>query len=348
VRFAADARIRLLIGGRDAGKAQSAARQLQLPTESGIRIDAGESAFADRLRELGVDTLIHTAGPFQCQDYRVARAAIDAGSNYIDLADGRAFVSGIEQLSQAAEARGVSVISGASSVPGLSAAVVDRYAPAFTRLDAIRTGISSGARAPGLATVRGVFSYCGKPIRRLENGRWADTYGWRDLQRYRFPEPVGTRWLCSCDIPDLDLFPRRYPTVRTVTFHAGFASSIGHLTVWALAGLVKAGWLGDMSAFAAPLSRLSRWIEPLVSDKGAMFVEMSGLDAASRPLVKRWHLLASQNHGPYVPCGAAIALARKFAGGQALPKGAMPCAGLLTVEEYLAPLSDLDIREIAS
>jgi saccharopine dehydrogenase-like NADP-dependent oxidoreductase len=261
VRFAADARIRLLIGGRDAGKAQSAARQLQLPTESGIRIDAGESAFADRLRELGVDTLIHTAGPFQCQDYRVARAAIDAGSNYIDLADGRAFVSGIEQLSQAAEARGVSVISGASSVPGLSAAVVDRYAPAFTRLDAIRTGISSGARAPGLATVRGVFSYCGKPIRRLENGRWADTYGWRDLQRYRFPEPVGTRWLCSCDIPDLDLFPRRYPTVRTVTFHAGFASSIGHLTVWALAGLVKAGWLGDMSAFAAPLSRLSRWIE---------------------------------------------------------------------------------------
>jgi saccharopine dehydrogenase-like NADP-dependent oxidoreductase len=36
-----------------------------------------------------VDSVIHTAGPFQGQDYAVARSAIAAGANYIDLADGR-------------------------------------------------------------------------------------------------------------------------------------------------------------------------------------------------------------------------------------------------------------------
>jgi len=72
----------------------------------------------------------------------------------------------------------VSVISGASSVPALSSAVVDRYAARFGRLTVIRIGIASGARAPGLAAVRGVFSYVGKPFTRFENGAWVTTHGW--------------------------------------------------------------------------------------------------------------------------------------------------------------------------
>src|SRR5256885_7469806 len=35
--------------------------------------------------------------------------------------------------------------------------------------------------------------------------------------------PICKRWLGSCDVPDLELFPQRYPTVRTVSFQAGFA-----------------------------------------------------------------------------------------------------------------------------
>jgi hypothetical protein len=79
----------------------------------------------------------------------VAHAAIEVRCHYIDLADGRQFVAGISSLNAQALAAGVSVISGASSVPALSSAVVDRYLPRFARLDAIRMGISSGARAPG-------------------------------------------------------------------------------------------------------------------------------------------------------------------------------------------------------
>jgi hypothetical protein len=77
-----------------------------------------------------------------------------------------------------------------------------------------------------------------------------------------------------------------------------------------------------------------------------MFVCLEGEGQGSNRLYVSWNLLARQNHGPYIPCGAAIALARKFAAGSALPKGAMPCMGLLTVKEFLSPLRNLDIREV--
>ena len=344
--LASDLSIRLLIAGRDTAKGAALAARLKLPASHALALDAHDPNLAHRLKEAGVDTLIHTAGPFQAQKYTVATAAINAGCNYVDLADGREFVAGIDSLDAAARARGVTVVSGASSVPALSSAVVDRYLPQFKRLDSIEFGISSGARAPGLATVRGVFSYGGKPFKEWRRGAWRTTYGWLDLRKHLFPPPVGARWVSSCDIPDLTLFPRRYPTAHTVSFHAGFASALGHLVVCGLAGLVRARLLPSVTPFAAPLSRISHWIEPLLSDQGGMFVCLDGEGRESNRLYVSWNLLARQNHGPYIPCGAAIALARKFAAGTTLPKGAMPCMGLLTVKEFLAPLRNLDIREI--
>jgi saccharopine dehydrogenase-like NADP-dependent oxidoreductase len=339
--------IRLLIAGRDHSQAKSLARALKLSDDQAIQVDATSRDLSSTLRSLGVNTLIHTAGPFQGQDYKVACDAIDAEANYIDLADGRSFVAGIGALNHKARNQGVVVVSGASSVPALSSAVVDEYVSAFQRIESIRLGIGSGARAPGLATVRGVFGYCGKPIRRLENGAWVDTYGWLDLRRYEFPQPVGRRWLGSCDVPDLELFPKRYGSVRTVTFHAGFASDVGHLVVWAIAGLVKAGLIRSMVPLVRPLNQLSRMLECFVSDKGAMFVEVEGVGEDGHAAKRRWCIIASRNHGPYIPCGAAIALAGKLAGGTRFREGAQPCVGLLTVEEYLAPLRTLDIRVVA-
>jgi saccharopine dehydrogenase-like NADP-dependent oxidoreductase len=341
-----DPAIRLLIGGRSSTKAIATARSLRLPAESGIELDAHRADLPNRLIELDVNTVIHTAGPFQDQDYSVARAAIEAGCHYVDLADGRQFVAGIGRLNDLAAARGVTVISGASSVPALSSAVVERYLPQFMNLTSIQLGISSGARAPGLATVKGIFGYCGKPFQRYEDSTWKSAYGWLGLLRYRFPSPLGSRWLSSCDIPDLELFPRRYPTTKTVTFHAGFASDLGHLVVWSISQLVRRGLLKSASGLAAPLNHLSRWIEPLVSDKGGMFVKLEGVGLDGTPKSLSWHLIAMQNHGPNIPCGASIALTQKLARGEPLPRGAMPCIGLLTVDEYLAPLMGLNIREI--
>jgi saccharopine dehydrogenase-like NADP-dependent oxidoreductase len=340
------ATIHLLVGGRDPEKARKFADTLGLKAEQAVGIDAQAANLAQRLAELKVNTVIHTAGPFQGQDYAVARAAIEAGANYIDLADGRDFVEGIARLDARARERGVFVTSGASSLPALSSAVVDRYLGRFKHLQKIRHGIGSGARAPGLATMRGVFGYCGKPFPRLSEGVWKATYGWLDLQRYRFPAPVGVRLLGSCDVPDLALFPARYRDVHTVSFHAGFASAPGHLVVWAASQLVRLGALASIAPLVRPLNLLSRWLEPFVSDKGGMFVSLEGIGADGSPLKLDWHLVANNNHGPHIPCGASIALAQKLAKGERLPHGAMPCMGVLSVEDYLVALRDFDVQEV--
>ena len=99
--------------------------------------------------------------------------------------------------------------------------------------------------------------------------------------------------------------------------------------------------------FARPLYTLGRWLKPLFSDRGAMFVKIEGLHHANgAPHALTWNIVARENHGPQIPCAASIALANKLASGEKLPAGSMPCMGLLTVDELMAPLKGLSIREL--
>jgi hypothetical protein len=77
-----------------------------------------------------------------------------------------------------------------------------------------------------------------------------------------------------------------------------------------------------------------------------MFVTLEGIGRKGQPRRITWNLIAQKNHGPFIPCGASIALANKLAEGTRLPIGAMPCMGLLTVTEYLDALKGLDVQEV--
>lgn len=336
--------IKLLVGGRDLAKSSQFAQEVAAGS-AGIRIDHTSPDFPDVLARHGVNTVVHTAGPFQGQEYNVARACLRAGCHYIDLADARDFVAGITSLDSEARAKNLLVVSGASSVPGLSSAVVNHFLPEFGRLQTIRHGISTGAKTPGIATMRAVLSYCGRPFRRLENGKWVVAYGWQDLHRRRFPEPVGARWFGSCDVPDLELFPKYYPAVSTVTFHAGLGITASHFATWLLSWFVRGGIIRNLVALAPALHAASRKAEPLGTVYSGMRVELTGMDPAGKPMKRLWFLIAGSNHGPQIPCGASIVLATKLATGQLALRGATPCVGLVSLEEYMTALAGLDIHQ---
>lgn len=106
----------IIVSGRDPKKATKLASEL---SAEGIAFDVNKD-LAKQLKTLKPKVVINPCGPFQNADYSVAKACIEHGVNYIDLADARDFVVGITELDIAAKKANVLVVSGASSVPGLS------------------------------------------------------------------------------------------------------------------------------------------------------------------------------------------------------------------------------------
>jgi hypothetical protein len=333
---------RIIVAGRDAQQARAVTDEVGGPAEPAV-LDSRAPNLAAELQRLGASVVVHAAGPFQGQDYAVAQACIEAHSHYVDLADARAYVCGIGGLDESARRKDVLVVSGASSVPALSSAVVDMLRAQFSTIESIEHGITSGAKPPGLAAMEGVLGYAGKPIAQWRDGTWRTAYGWQDLTRHSYPPPVGARWLADCDVPDLQLFPQRYAPVRSVVFRAGVAMAAGMFITTAASWLVRAGLLKSLGPFVPTLRSAALAIEGIGSKCSAMHVTVNGRDVHSQPSSRTWWLLASNNHGPHVPCLPAIALARKLLRGEVDTRGAMPCMGLLTVDEILAVGRGLDL-----
>lgn len=342
-RLSSDPRFELILVGRHRAVLDRLAGTLGAANVSAAMLDVEAEDMARALAGLQPRLVIHAAGPFQGRNYRVAEACIDCGSDYIDLADGREFVSGIRRLHDRALRAGRLVVSGASSVPALSSAVVDALLPQFGALDSIEHAISPGNRTPrGNATVASILGYCGRPVHVWRDGEWRFAYGWMDGKRQSFP--FGVRRVGVCEVPDLELFPERYPGVRTVIFRAGLELALLNRGTWCAAALVRMGLIRNLASHAPTLRRFSERLLRFGSDVGGMVVEMHGEDLEGAPLHLRWYLTADVGHGPEVPVTPAVALARELADGRLTSKGAQPCMGMLSLKQIEAEFSGYALR----
>jgi len=340
----------LIVTSRSAQRAKHLAAELQAQTAavSGAAIDQDSPDLADQLRALNPNVVIHTAGPYQGQDYRVAQGCIDAGCHYVDLADGRKFVAGFDSLDAAAKDAGVVLISGASTLPGVSSAVVEGYRDRFQRIDGIEISIAPAHQTPrGIGTVRAVLSYCGTPFKSWRDGQWQTVFGWQDLRWQRYPS-LGRRLSGACDVPDLALFPEYVPGVRTVSFHAALEAPWEQLSLWMMAWLTRIGLVRDWTRFASAFSGMSERLVRLGTQRGGMRITLRGAGADGVQRVIDWDLLTEQNHGPEVPCTPAIVIMRKLLDGELTAPGAYPCLGLFTVAELMAELAEFDVGVEAS
>jgi saccharopine dehydrogenase-like NADP-dependent oxidoreductase len=297
-------------------------------------LDIDHGGFAEQLKALAPDLVIHCAGPFQNQDYRVALAALACRAHYIDIADGRDFVAGfVAAVQPAAETAGRSAITGASTLPALSCAVVDSIRKSQRSLSSIDIIIAPGHQAPrGVATMAAVLGYAGKPFSWRQDGAWRIAHGWQELRAETFS--FGRRLSAACDVPDLVLLPDRYPEVLTVTFRAALEVSVQHLALWILAAMRRIGLPIPIASWAAALNRVADWLGRFGSGTGGMKVRIAGIDSFGRRDRKEWELVAKDNHGPEIPCMAAILLAIKIGRGGDFGAGAKVCMGLIALSEF--------------
>ncbi|MCZ6561275.1 MAG: saccharopine dehydrogenase NADP-binding domain-containing protein [Gammaproteobacteria bacterium] len=342
-----DIDIDLVITSRSQANAESLADKLRCKnpeaTISGIAMDQNSLDFVADLKKLAPFALIHTAGPYQGQDYRVANACIEVGSHYIDLADSREFVADFSSLDDPARRADVLLVSGASTLPALSSAVVDVLKPKFSRVSAIEISIAPGHQTPrGRSTAAAILSYCGKPFKTLRDGEWRTVYGWQDMRIQKYPA-LGSRISGACDVPDLSLLPEYIPGVKTVSFHAALEAPWEQLALWFMAWMSRVRIVNDWSKYAPFFAALSERLISFGSDRGGMHVRVSGDSKDGRAASHNWYLTAEHNHGPEIPCTPAIVLLKKLLRNEIPQRGATPCLGLLSLAEILNELSDFAI-----
>lgn len=330
--------IELLVAGRNLARAQTLVETLVQTHESKARaleVDVRAPDLDQIFQQYGVDLVIHAAGPFQDQSYDVATAAAIAGAHYIDLADGRRFVCDFPgAVHTTFLAAGRTGICGASTVPSISAAVVDHLSQGWSSIDTIEACIAPAQSAPrGEATLAGVMSYCGKDVSVWRDGCWQDKRGWGDLTRVKFPR-MKKRLGALCDIPDLEIFPNRYNVKKSVNFLAALEVSLAQRAFAALSALRSVGLIPPPARWAGAINRYGSVFDRLGSDVGGMSVRVTGLDADGAFIDREWNITAPNNHGPEIPCMPAILTAWRLADGDEMQEGGFTAAGLFALADF--------------
>lgn len=342
--LALESTIELIVAGPDLRRATEFAAQLP-GRASAVALHSAAPDFAERLDETGAALMIHTAGPFQGQCYDVAEVCAKVGMHYVDLADGRGFVEDFAPaLDSAFKAAGRTAITGASTLPAVSSTVVDALQARFSRLQDIDICIAPAQRAPrGVATLAAILSYCGEPFKAWHDNQWQTVSGWAKPRQVAFAH-MPSRLAAVCDVPDLALFPQRYPTARSVMFRGALEVPFTQRTLAVLAALRQRGLIPRVSTFTTLMHRVGSLFDRLGTGLGGMFVRVSGLSTEGRPLTLEWHLSVDDSHGPEICCMPAILLARRLARGESFAPGALSCMGLLTLDEFQVEFDRWGVR----
>lgn len=341
----AKANISIIIVGRDHDKALDCANNIKkIVSNAKISIDTSDinTHFVDALKKHQPTVVINTVGPFQGASYDIVKTCIQHHVHYLDLADARDFVVGISQLDKLAKQNKVLVVSGASSVPGLSSAVVSHFKNKFSHITHMRYGISTAQKtANGLATASSILSYLGKPMKPFPGAKQT-VYGWQNLYCQTFPL-LGKRWMASCDVPDLDLLPKHF-NIQAIEFSAGVESTAMHFCMWLTSWCIRLGLPIDLSRHAKSIQKICRIFNIGCKNKSGMHIILDGIDHNNKSKRIKWFIIAEYGEGLEIPTIPAIVIAKKIINGKIDTIGAMPCVDIITLEEYLDELKDFSIQ----
>ena len=332
------ANLDLLICGRDLGRAtRFCAAYCGAARVHPHALDRRDIAAA--LDSLRPDLVVDASGPFQdygTDGYRVVEACIATGVDYLDFADGADFVCGVDRFDAQAQAAGIVILSGVSSFPALTGAVLREIAKTMD-IRSVEGGIAPSPFAGiGLNVMRAVVGYAGAPVKLRRGGKDAHGIGLAESLRYTVAVPgrlpLRNIHFSLVDVPDLQLIPRAYPALDDIWMGAGPVPETLHRILNLLAKARARFRLPSME----PLSRLFYAVLNRMrfgEHRGGMFLRVRGI-AGGEAAERSWHLLAEGDDGPYIPSMAVEAIVRKLCAGDRPAAGARSSVDALTLADY--------------
>lgn len=244
-----DPRLRIIVAGRSLEKAAAVANMESNATLIPAKFDRLRS-IDEQFKHFDLDIIVDASGPFQryADPHALPRAALHRGVHYIDLADSTNFVTGISALDKEAKEKNVFVLSGLSTYPSVSGAVLDEMEKEFDEIHSVESGVAPSPHIAmgnsisylpsslfrtisfsmnfrqhlnslcnfdslvvGESVIEAITSYAGNPV-----GDFTGILSSR-FHSIRAPGsiPLGPMRYALVDVPDRVLLPRRYPALKT-------------------------------------------------------------------------------------------------------------------------------------
>ena len=182
-----------------------------------IKMDVNDhDAMVNRFKE--IDVVINCAGPFYKTAVPVAKAAVEAKKNYIDICDDYEgteilFNSDIDKMAKEA---GITVLTGMGSDPGTNNILVKWYADRLDQVDDIYLyWVVSIAELAGAAWDHSLHMTLGK-IPQYIDGELVYVEGWTEEVAEQFLEPLGTCHVRYVGHPQPLTLPRYLKGVKNV------------------------------------------------------------------------------------------------------------------------------------
>jgi NAD(P)-dependent dehydrogenase (short-subunit alcohol dehydrogenase family) len=266
---------------------------------SDLRLDANDSE-SIRASLKKDDVVIDAAGPFFARSLALIETATEVGFDVIDLNDDLGYAEEVASLAPQIENAGIRVLSSASSVSAVSAAVVIHSGIRMPRR--VTSFLAPASRHTANAgTTASLWRSIGRPVRVLREGKLETRVGWSESRNFAMPRPVGKIKGHLFESADAFYLPMIWPMLRDVSMYVD-------------SNVFGGNALLELAALSEPLRQVAKrkvhigaWLaRKFGSLAGGLGYEIEGTDGR----VSRHAIVAAENS--FVVAVAPAVLAAKM------------------------------------
>ena len=284
-----------------------------------IQVDANEPVSIRTSFSAG-DLVIDAAGPFQKRSMALLEAAIEIGFDLVDLNDNLRYAEQVLALEGSIARAGICVLSSASSVSAVAAAIV-RQSKVKTPVRVTGFLAPASRHTANRGSALSLIQSVGRPVRALRDGRLQTIRGWSETRRFAMPDPVGLVCGRLFETADAVYLPRIWPSLREVDMVVDPNTPGVNTLLWLAARLPRFRRLLERQV------RLGTWISTTIgSTAGGIGYEIE--DASGD--VARFAIFSGKNS--FVTAVAPAVLATR-----AIVDGRLQSTGLVLPDRHVDP-----------
>ncbi len=230
----------VLLADLDLEKAERIAAE-NGPKFSAIKVDANSLAEVVSIMK-GYDVALCYIGPFYYFEKKLAHCAIDAGINYISIADDYDAYLDVITLDEEAKIKNVKILTGFGNSPGLTQILARKGYNDLENAYKINVNWTAGSdEAAGVSNLIHLFHiFNGTTLQTFEGKEIAVKTG-TGKKYVEFPEPIGKNPVYYTGHAESVSIPRNLPGLKEVTLHGGVKPPyiVGLLKFLSTLGLFK-------------------------------------------------------------------------------------------------------------